>query len=164
MSRKKAGSSKTTAIRVLEQRSIPYEPMPQAHGALTAEGVARELGLPVAQVSKAMIVKDSANAYHLFVIPGDQQLSLKKVGAVLNDKKVELAPSSDVERITGFRVGAVSVLGFRRQGVPVYLDTRIFAMDKVLISAGRPGLGLMVATADLAKAFDRPCREDVCQG
>jgi prolyl-tRNA editing enzyme YbaK/EbsC (Cys-tRNA(Pro) deacylase) len=82
----------------------------------------------------------------------------------LNDKKVELAPHSDVERITGFRVGAVSVLGFRRQGVPVYLDTRIFAMDKVLISGGRPGLGLMVVTADLAKAFKSARREDVCQG
>lgn len=164
MSKKKSGGSKTAAIRALEQKGVPFSPRPQAHGSLTAEGVARELDLPVAKVVKSMIVKDSGNAYHLFVIPGDRQLSLKKVAGVLNDKRVELAPGADVERITGYRVGAVSALGFRRQGVPVYLDTGIFAMEEVLISAGRPDLGLMVATADLVRALDDPRREDVCQG
>ena len=164
MSKKKSGGPKTAAIRALEQKGIPFTLRPQAHGSLTAEGVARELGLPVAKVVKAMIVKNSSNAYHLFVIPGDRQLSLKKVAGVLNDKRVELAQGADVERITGYRVGAVSVLGYRRQGVPVCLDTGIFAMEEVLISGGRPDLGLTVATADLVRALDDPRREDVCQG
>ncbi len=164
MSKNKAGISKTAPMRVLEQRNIPYTARLQAHGALTAEGVAQELGLPVAQVIKAMIIKDSSNTYHLFVIPGDQQLSLKKVGRLLNDKKVELASAVDVERITGFRVGAVSVLGFRRQGIPVFFDTRVFNIKEVLISGGRPDLGLMLSTADLARALESFRLEDICQG
>ena len=71
MSRRKTGcSKKTAAIRALEQRDVPYTPCPMAHGSLTAEGVARELDLPVAKVVKSMIVKDSKNAYHLFITIG----------------------------------------------------------------------------------------------
>jgi prolyl-tRNA editing enzyme YbaK/EbsC (Cys-tRNA(Pro) deacylase) len=89
-------------MRELEQRGVPFTPLSQARVALTVGVVAWELNLPEAHFVKPMIVRDSANGYNLFVIPGDRQLSLKKVAGVLNDKKVELAPTADVERITGF--------------------------------------------------------------
>ena len=37
-------------------------------------------------------------------------------------------------------------------------------MEQVLISAGRPDLGLLAATAELVRALDDPRREDVCRG
>jgi len=87
------------------------------------------------------------------VIPGDRRLSLKKVGAVLNDKKVQLASQRDVERVTGFQVGAVSVIGFRREDVPGYVDQHVMELEQIIISAGRPDAGLALVPDDMLRVI-----------
>jgi Cys-tRNA(Pro)/Cys-tRNA(Cys) deacylase len=104
-------------------------------------------------VVKAMIVRRSDRSFVLVVIPGDRQLSLKKVGTALGDKNVVLAQARDVQRITGYRVGAVSVLGFRRDDVPSYLDQRVLEVERVIISSGRPDMGLEMDPHDLLQAL-----------
>jgi Cys-tRNA(Pro)/Cys-tRNA(Cys) deacylase len=150
-------------MRVLEEKGIPFEPRPQARKQYTAEGVAEDLGVPLAQVVKAMIVQRANNQFALVVIPGDQQLSLKKVGAALKDKAVSMAQSRDVQRVTGYQVGAVSVLGFRRPDLPTYLDRRVLDLEQAVISAGRPDLGLALSPADLPRALEDSHFGDYCQ-
>ena len=140
-------------MRALDEKGIPYEPRPQEHKQFTAQGVADDLGVPVAWVVKAMIVRRSDGAFALFVIPGDAHLSLKKVAAVLGDKGAALAQQRDVERVTGFQVGAVSVLGYRRDDIPSYLDQRVLALERAIISSGRPDLGLELDPQDLQRAM-----------
>ena len=160
MSKKNKSGAKTMPMRVLDEKGIPYEVHQQSSKQFTAEGVADDLGVPVAQVVKAMLVQRSTNPggsstpYVLFVIPGDRRLSLKKVGAALGDKKVELASQRDVERVTGFQVGAVSVLGFRRNDVHGYVDQHVLELEQVIISAGRPDAGLALVPADMVRAID----------
>jgi Cys-tRNA(Pro)/Cys-tRNA(Cys) deacylase len=167
---KKKSKAKTMPMRVLEGRGMPYEPRQQTHKQHTAEGVAEDLGISVAQVLKAMIVQRSepqrarrSSPFALIVVPGDRRLSLKKVGATLGDKNVKLASERDVQRVTGFQVGAVSVLGFRRADVPSYVDQRVLELDQVVISAGRPDVGLALASADLVKAMDGAQLGDYCE-
>ncbi len=140
-------------MRALDEKKIAYEPRPQEHKQLTAQGVADDLGVPVAWVVKAMIVRRSDGVFALFVIPGDAHLSLKKVAAVLGDKGAALAQQRDVERVTGFQVGAVSVLGYRRDDIPSYLDQRVLALERAIISSGRPDLGLELDPQDLQRAM-----------
>ena len=149
----KGASAKTMPMRVLEERGIPYVPRQQGHKQFTAQGVADDLGVPVAWVVKAMIVQRSNGAFALFVIPGDAHLSLKKVAAILGDKGAALAQQRDVERVTGFQVGAVSVLGYRRSDVAAYLDEGVLALERAVISSGRPDLGLELAPQDLLRAM-----------
>jgi Cys-tRNA(Pro)/Cys-tRNA(Cys) deacylase len=99
----------------------------------------------------------------LFVIPGDRRLSLKKVGAALGDKKVQLATQRDVERVTGFQVGAVSVLGFRREDVPGYMDPHVLELEQVIISAGRPDTGLAIVPTDMVRAIEGSQVGDYCE-
>ena len=104
-----------------------------------------------------MIVQRSNGAFALFVIPGDAHLSLKKVAASLGDTVVALAQQRDVERVTGFQVGAVSVLGYRRSDIPAYLDGGVLALERAVISSGRPDLGLELAPQDLQRAMNAQC-------
>ena len=152
MAKKK--SATTLAMRALDEKGIAYEPRPQARKQFTAEGVAQDLGVPVAWVVKAMIVQKSDHGFALFVIPGDTQLSLKAAGAELGDKNIALASQRDVERITGYQVGAVSVLGYRRDDVPSCIDQGVLALERVVISSGRPDMGLEMDPTDLASALD----------
>jgi Cys-tRNA(Pro)/Cys-tRNA(Cys) deacylase len=149
----KKAVSKTMPMRVLEEKNIPYTLCQQAHKQFTAEGVAGDLGVPVAQVVKAMLLQLSGDSgYVLAVVPGDRRLSLKKTGQALGDKHIQLASQKDVERITGFTVGAVSVLGLRRQNIPCLVDEHIVTLDQVLISSGRPDMGLCLKPGDMILA------------
>jgi Cys-tRNA(Pro)/Cys-tRNA(Cys) deacylase len=169
MAKKKKGGAKTMPMRALEEKGISYDARQQSSKQFTAEGVAEDLGVPVAQVVKAMLVQRSSisgrgsNLFVLFVVPGDRRLSLKKAGAALEDKQVQLASQRDVERVTGFQVGAVSVLGFRRDDVPGYVDQHVMELEQVIISAGRPDVGLALAPSDMVKAIEGVQVGDFCE-
>jgi Cys-tRNA(Pro) deacylase len=167
MAKKKKSSVKTMPMRVLEEKNIPYRPRQQSRKEYTAEGVADDLGVPVAQVVKAMLVQLSSNRatnpFALVLIPGDQRLSLKKVGVVVGDKNLQLASKRDVQRITGFQVGAVSVIGFRRDDVPSFVDEGILDLDQIIISAGRPDMGLALVPSDMMRALQDPQIGDFCE-
>ena len=169
MAKKNKGGAKTMPMRVLDEKGIPYEVHQQSSKQFTAEGVAEDLGIPVAWVIKAMLVQRSNNPgeggspFVLFVVPGDRRLSLKKVAAALNDKKVQLASQRDVQRVTGYQVGAVSVLGFRRDDVPGYVDQHVLELEQVIVSAGRPDTGLALVPADMVRAIEGCQTGDFCE-
>ncbi len=153
MAKRKKSTATTMPMRILDEKGIPYEPRQQARKQLTAQGVAEDLQVPVAWVVKAMIVQLSDRSFALVVIPGDLQLSLKNVGVVLEDKNVTMAQHRDVQRVTGFQVGAVSVLGYRRDDIPGYIDQRVLGLERVIISSGRPDMGLEMDPQDLLHAL-----------
>ena len=153
MAKRKKGTAKTMPMRILEEKGIPYEAHQQARKQFTAEGVAADLDVPVAWVVKAMIVQRSDRSFLLVVIPGDLQLSLKKVGNVLGDKNVSMAQQRDVQRVTGYQVGAVSVLGYRRDDIPTYADQHVLELERVVISSGRPDMGLEMEPQDMVRAI-----------
>ena len=62
VAKKDKGIAKTMPMRVLDEAGIPYEVHLHAHKQVTSAGVAADLGIPVAQVVKAMIVQRSAHA------------------------------------------------------------------------------------------------------
>lgn len=169
MSKKNKGGAKTMPMRKLDEKGIQYEVLQGSSKQFTAEGVAEDLGVPVAQVVKAMLVQRStkpgegSSPFVLFVIPGDRRLSLKKVGVALGDKKAQLASQRDVKRVTGFQVGAVSVLGFRRDDVPGFVDQHVMELEQVVISAGRPDAGLALAPADMLLAIEGGQTGDFCE-
>ena len=169
MSKKTKVGARTMPMRTLDDKGIQYEVLEGSSRQFTAEGVAEDLGVTVAQVVKAMLIQRSTNhgggsgPFVLFVIPGDRRLSLRKVGAAIADKKVQLASQRDVERVTGYQVGAVSVLGFRRNDVPGYVDQHVLELKQVVISAGRPDVGLALAPADMLLAIEGSQTGDFCE-
>ena len=106
---------------------------------------------------------EGSGPFVLFVTPGDRRLSLKKVAAALGDKKAQLASQRDIQRVTGYQVGAVSVLGFRRDDVPGYVYQHILEPEQVIISAGRPDAGLALAPADMVRAMTEALTGDFCE-
>jgi prolyl-tRNA editing enzyme YbaK/EbsC (Cys-tRNA(Pro) deacylase) len=74
-----------------------------------------------------------------------------------------LASERDAQRVTGFQVGAVSVLRFRRDDVPGYMDQRVLNLEQVIISAGRPDVGLALSPEDMVQAIDGAELGDFCE-
>jgi len=81
----------------------------------------------------------------VFVVPADRRLDLRAVG-----KRTALAAEADAERATGYVVGGISPLGQRRR-LPTTVDESALAWDTILVSAGRRGLQIELAPADLVQ-------------
>jgi Cys-tRNA(Pro)/Cys-tRNA(Cys) deacylase len=157
---KSAPPAKTNAARLLDSLGILYELRPYEIDPddLTAISVARKIGLPPEQVFKTLLTHTNTGfggnpvSTHLFaVIPGDAELDLKKLAHAAKTKKVELASLKEVEPLTGYIRGGVTVMGAKKP-FPAYADETIELFDIISVSAGQRGLQLILAPADYLRA------------
>jgi len=143
---------RTHAIRILDERAIPYRLVVHAHKAMNVEEAAAERGVPMRQVVKTLLVRRPDGRHVIALVRGDQRLSLKKLARLAGVKSLDMAPAEDVPRITGYQIGAVAPLGLRRSDVPIFVDRTILDEPQVSISAGRHDAGLELAVSDLVRA------------
>ena len=87
------------------------------------------------------------------VIPGDQELDLKALAAAAGGKKIELVPVKELQALTGYIRGGVTVLAAKRE-YPAFVDETIELFDVVSISAGTRGLQILIAPGDYLRATE----------
>ena len=78
-------------------------------------------------------------------MPADRQLDLRAAG-----KRVTLADRAAAERATGYVIGGISPLGQRKR-LPATIDETALDWETLLVSAGRRGLQIELAPADLVR-------------
>jgi Cys-tRNA(Pro)/Cys-tRNA(Cys) deacylase len=117
---------------------------------LTAETVARKIGLPPEQVFKTLVVKGDRNGVCLAVIPGDAELNVKALAKATGDRKMELAALKEVQPLTGYIRGGVTALAAKRE-FPVYLDETAILYDVISISAGVRGTQILLKPDDYVR-------------
>jgi len=146
-------ATKTNAARLLDQLKIPYELRAYEvdPNDLTAISVAHKIGLPPEQVFKTLVTV-TADREHLFaIIPGDSELDLKKLAHAAGTRKAELASLKEVEPLTGYIRGGVTVLAAKKPFRP-FADETIELFDIISISAGQRGLQLLLTPTDYLRA------------
>ena len=150
---KTAQPPKTNAARLLDSLNIAYELLPYEvdPNDLTAVSVAHKIGLPPEQVFKTLLAHTNTSDHLFAVIPGDTELDLKKLAQAAGAKKTELASLKEVEPLTGYIRGGVTVMAAKKP-FPVYVDETIEIFDQISVSAGQRGLQLLLAPADYLRA------------
>ena len=145
--------TKTNAARLLDQLKIPYELRAYEvdPNDLTAITVAHKIGLPPEQVFKTLVTVTSDKEHLFAIIPGDSELDLKKLAQAAGTRKAELASLKEVEPLTGYIRGGVTVLAAKKPFRP-FADETIELFDIISISAGQRGLQLLLAPADYLRA------------
>ena len=125
----------------------PYEHAAGApsYGGEAADGV----GLSPDEVFKTLVARVDGRLVTA-VVPVSGTLDLKALAAALAGKKAAMAEPADAERATGYVVGGISPLG-QRSRLPVVVDESALAQDAVYVSAGRRGLQVRLAPADLVR-------------
>ncbi|QEH35874.1 Cys-tRNA(Pro)/Cys-tRNA(Cys) deacylase YbaK [Aquisphaera giovannonii] len=142
-------ASKTNAVRLLEKAGIAfelrtYEVDPDD---LSAESVARKVGMPPEQVFKTLVARGDRHGVCLAVVPGNCELDPKALSKATGDKKVDTVSLKEVEPLTGYIRGGVTAIGCKKD-YPVYLDETAELFDVIVLSAGMRGLQLVIAPAD----------------
>ena len=144
---------KTNAARILENLGIPftlkeYEVDPED---LSAIAVARKIGLPVEQVFKTLLTTTGPSEYAFAVIPGDAELDFKKLARAAGARKTEMVSLKDVQPLTGYIRGGVTVFGAKKE-FPVFTDETIELFDVISVSAGHRGVQVLLAPQDYLRA------------
>ncbi len=141
--------SKTNAMRLLDQHGVLYEIKEYEVDPddLSAETVAKKVGLPADQVFKTLCVRGDRNGEVLAVIPGSDSLNLKALAKLTGDRKMDLLPLKEVLAVTGYQRGAVTALAAKR-AFPLYVDETIELFDIISISVGMRGVQALLKPED----------------
>ena len=138
----------------IEHRVHVYEPA-ERHGrerdARPAYGLeaAEALGVSPDRVYKTLVATVDERLV-LAVVPAATELDLKRLADACGGRRAELADPAEAMRATGSVIGGISPLGSRRP-LPVVVDSGATAHQTILVSAGRRGLQLELAPADLVR-------------
>lgn len=82
------------------------------------------------------------------VVPVSALLNLKRLAKAAGAKRAEMAQAADVERSTGYVLGGVSPLGQKKR-LKTWIDASASQYPTIFVSAGRRGLEIELAPADL---------------
>lgn len=99
---------------------------------LTAETVAAKTWLPLEQAFKTLVARGDRQGVCFDVVPGNANLDLKALAKLTVDRKVKTVPLKDVQPLTGYVRGGVTVLGAKK-AYPVYVDETIELFDVVSV-------------------------------
>ncbi|MEQ5836041.1 Cys-tRNA(Pro) deacylase [Marinobacter sp. NFXS9] len=127
-----------------EIQEYDHDPNAESYG----EEAVVKLGLSPDQVFKTLVVKLDSGALAVGVVPVTGKLNLKQMAKAAGAKKATMAEARDVERVTGYVLGGVSPLGQKKR-LKTVVDASAESLQTVHVSAGRRGLEIALAPADL---------------
>jgi len=144
---------KTNGARFLESLNIPfelreYEVDPED---LSATTVAKKIGMPAEQVFKTLLTTGGPGTYAFAVVPGNEELDFKKLARVAGLRKAEMVSLKDVQPLTGYIRGGVTIFGAKK-AYPVFVDETAILFDKISVSAGTRGTQLILSPDDYLRA------------
>jgi Cys-tRNA(Pro)/Cys-tRNA(Cys) deacylase len=148
MAKKQSGG--TPATVALTRAGIgfslhPYDHDPRATS--YGEEAATALGLDPARVFKTLMAAVDGRLV-VAIVPVSGQLDLKALARAVGGSKAVMAEVTAAERATGYVAGGISPVGQKRPH-PTVLDESALTHPTVYVSAGRRGLDLEIAAADL---------------
>lgn len=158
--------------RLLDARKIPYTAFELPAEKLGAIETARRLGIPQEIVFKTIVVKrEKPGKPLLVVIPGNHEVDLKALAALLGEKKVHVPTQREAEMLTGLQAGGISPLALINKGFQVILDQSASQQDQIHVSGGQRGLNIRLPVKALieltharlalvSKPMENPVDED----
>ncbi len=144
-------NDKTNVMRLLEQHKVQYESHDYSSTeAVSGTEVAAVLGEDPERVFKTLVTTGKSKTNHVFVIPVEKELDLKKAAKAAGEKSIEMLKQKDLLPLTGYVHGGCSPIGMKKQ-FPTILDASAGDKETIIFSAGKIGWQVELKPEDLAK-------------
>ncbi|WP_420033175.1 Cys-tRNA(Pro) deacylase [Streptomyces sp. cg28] len=134
----------TAAGTAFTVHSYEHDPAHPSYG----EEAAEAMDVSPDRVFKTLVA-DVDGRLTVAVVPVAGQLDLKALAAAVGGKRATMADPALAERTTGYVRGGISPLGQRKK-LPTVIDASAAEHPTICVSAGRRGLEVELAAADLA--------------
>ena len=143
----------TPAVKSLERAKVAFklheyehDPAADSFGQETAE----KLGVDPQRIFKTLVAATDAGKLVMAIVPVSGRLNLRALAKELSVRRAEMADPARAEGATGYVVGGISPLGGRK-AMPVLIDRSVMDHATIFISAGRRGMQIEIAPADLVR-------------
>ena len=137
--------AKTNAARLLETAGLAFELVPyevdEEH--LDAGHVAAQLGEPIEQVFKTLVLRGDRNGLFVCVVPGDMEVDLKVAARISGNKSAAMIHLKELLPETGYIRGGCSPIGMKKP-LPTFVYESALLYDHIYVSAGIRGLQIKI--------------------
>jgi Cys-tRNA(Pro)/Cys-tRNA(Cys) deacylase len=143
----------TPAIVAARKAGIVHEVLEYTHDPAAASfglEAAAVLRLEPGCVFKTLVAEAEGVGLVCALVPVSGTLDLKGLADAVGARRARMADVADAERATGYVVGGISPLG-QRKALRTVIDASALHHERVYVSAGRRGLELGMAPADLVR-------------
>jgi Cys-tRNA(Pro)/Cys-tRNA(Cys) deacylase len=145
----------TPAIVALTKAGISFTVREYRHDPSAAsygEEAAVALDVPTDRVFKTLVAEVDG-ALTVAVVPVSGELDLKALAHAVGGKRAAMADPAAASRSSGYVLGGISPIGQKRR-LPTVVDESATRHPTVLVSAGKRGLEVELAAADLVLITD----------
>ena len=148
--------SPTPAVEAARAAGVEFELLEYEHDPRHdsyGEEAVEALGLDPSEVFKTLVAQIDNRDLAVAIVPVTSQLDFKALALALGGQRAAMVEAKHAERATGYVLGGISPLGQRRKLVTV-VDASAEEHDRIHVSAGRRGMEIALAPADLVRLTD----------
>ncbi len=142
----------TRGIQFLKKKGVRHHVVKYDHKEKGAEFAAQAADFPLDQTIKTLVVALDADRWVLVLMPGDRQLSMKKIAKACGAKRAAMADTTTAQRLTGYMVGGISPFGTQKR-IEAVMDHSLQHHKQVMINAGQRGIMVKLAPEDIVKTL-----------
>ena len=136
--------------RFLDSRKVPYTVFELPQEKLGGEETARLLNAPPEIIFKSIVIlRKGSGKPILAVVPGNQEVNLKKLAKAVGDKKVSPSTQKEAENITKLQAGGISPLALINRGFEIVIHRSVQDFEFVHVSGGELGINIRLSSSDL---------------
>lgn len=139
-------------MRILDKEKIEYTMLTYSttDGKIDGLSAAAKINRDLNIVYKTLLSQGTSNSYYVFVIPVEAELDLKKAAKATGEKKIEMIPVKDIQKVSGYIRGGCSPIGMKK-AYPTYIDSSGDEKESIIISGGSIGVQIELKPQDLLK-------------
>jgi prolyl-tRNA editing enzyme YbaK/EbsC (Cys-tRNA(Pro) deacylase) len=126
---------------ILERSKYTYEIIQHEKPILSKQDGTKYFGIEVGQTAPSLILKTDKGFFVLIVSGSRSKVNFEKIADVLGCSKVKLASPEEVQKVTGFQVGGVRMVGL---DLPCVIDKRLFQYDFIYGGTGQSTFTLKI--------------------
>jgi Cys-tRNA(Pro) deacylase len=150
----------TPAIRALRAAGVAFEGHLYEYVERGGTAVsAAALGVEEHRVIKTLVMETDAKAPLVVLMHGDREVSTRGLARAIGARSIQPCSPDAAHKHTGYLVGGTSPFGTKKE-LPVYMQSTITGIERILLNGGKRGFLVELATAD-AVALLRPTLVDV---
>lgn len=148
-------AKKTNAVRLVQQANVECREIFYSYDENDLSGLhaAEVVGLPYGQVFKTLVARGEKTGIHVYCIPVDKELDLKKAAKAAGDKNMSLVSVKELQSLTGYIRGGCSPIGMKKK-YPTHIDDSCFNYSQIAISAGARGHQMILPPDALLRLID----------
>lgn len=149
----KKAEIKTNAMRLLEQKKIPYTVHNYVDsGVISGMEVAQVLGEDPEMVFKTLVTVGKSGEHYVFVVPVNRELDLKKAAHAAGEKSISMIKSKELLDLTGYIHGGCSPVGMKKF-FKTFMDKSAESHRTIMVSGGKIGYQIEIAPEELSKVI-----------